>query len=182
MWTISNLLSFCRLLLAVPFGVLLVNNHIYSALIIAVVAIGTDLADGYLARKLNQISEVGKVIDPLADKVFVGTAVICLVVMGRLPLWFVIAVLLRDVLILSGGLYAQRKIGKVIPSNYVGKFTVLILSIVLVGVTLGLDIALNYGIYVALGAMILSLCVYGIQMMEKVKKSNLLNNDNSDEK
>ena len=167
-WTVSNLLSFIRLLLAFPMAVLLMNNNVTASIILGLVAIFTDLMDGYLARKLNQISEFGKIIDPLADKVMVGTIAICLVLNGQLPLWFVIAIVLRDILILVGGLYAQGKVGKIIPSNYVGKVTVIIVSAVLIGAILQVRWFIDYGSFVALGALIISLSVYAVQMFKKI--------------
>lgn len=179
-WTVSNLLSFVRLLLAFPMAVLLMDNNIWAAIMLGAIAVITDLLDGYLARKLNQISEVGKIIDPVADKVLVGTVAICLVLNGILPLWFVIAIVLRDVLIVVGGIYAQGKVGKVIPSNYVGKVTVIIVTTVLTGAIARVPWFTDYGSFVALGALIISLSVYAIQMFKKIKDAEKgIKDDNS---
>lgn len=145
-----------------------------EALLLGIFAVLTDLSDGYLARRLNQISEWGKIIDPLADKVFVGISAICLVWRGSLPLWFVIAVLGRDLIILLGGLYAGRRIKMVIPSNYVGKATVIVLSIVLAAAVIEYRSIVNVGMWVALVAMLYSLYVYGKGMFEKIKEAKNL--------
>ncbi len=171
MWTISNFISLSRIVLAIPMAALLMSGQNISALILGLVAVGTDLLDGYLARKLNQVSEYGKIIDPLADKIFVGTVAICLLINGMIPLWFVIAVLLRDLLILIGGIYAKGKVEIVIPSNYVGKITVIILALVMGGVIINIRWCVDYGLYVALGALIVSLSVYSYQMYDKIKKA-----------
>ena len=180
MWTVSNLLSFVRLLLAFPMAVLLLENNIWAAIMLGAIAVITDLLDGYLARKLNQISEFGKIIDPVADKVLVGTVAVCLVLTGVLPLWFVIAIVLRDILIVVGGIYAQGKVGKVIPSNYVGKVTVIIVTTVLTGAIARVPWFVDYGSFVALGALIISLAVYAIQMFKKIKDAEKgIKDDNS---
>jgi cardiolipin synthase len=70
------------------------------------------------------VSEWGKVLDPLADKILVGTVVVIMVIKQMLPLWFVIAIVLRDVLILIGGIIAERRTGKITPSIMVGKLAV----------------------------------------------------------
>lgn len=171
MWTISNLISISRAVLAFPMAVLLMNGESLSALILGIIAVGTDLLDGYLARKLNQISEWGKIFDPLADKVFVGTVTVCLLITNKIPIWFVIAVVMRDVLILIGGIYAKDKVEMVIPSNYVGKTTVIILALVLGGVIMNIRWCTDYGLFVALGALIVSLSVYAKQMFDKIKEA-----------
>ncbi|GAB5465082.1 MAG: hypothetical protein Kapaf2KO_05180 [Candidatus Kapaibacteriales bacterium] len=91
----------------------------------------SDYLDGYLARKYNDVSETGKKVDPLADKVVVILAIIALVASDKSPLWFAVAVISRDVLILIGGLILQRIMkGFTLPSNMLGKLTVNVLSIV----------------------------------------------------
>lgn len=168
MWTLSNLLSFIRLLLAIPMAGLILGEQYAAAVILGIIAIITDLMDGYLARKLNQVSEFGKIIDPVADKVLVGTIAVCLILIGRLPMWFVIAVLVRDVLILLGGIYASSKIKFVIPSNYAGKITVLLICLAMVLCGLNVE-GSELTCFVALGAMLNSLVVYGTRMMKQIK-------------
>lgn len=169
MFTISNFISFLRLLLAIPMWFLLRENMNYEALALGLFAILTDLSDGYIARKMNQISEWGKVIDPVADKVFVGVTAIALVMRGSIPMWFLVAVLARDILIMLGGLYASTKIKMVIPSNYVGKATVICISSVLLSGVINYMPVINILSYIAAAAMLLSLIVYGKGMIDKIK-------------
>lgn len=169
MFTISNFISFLRLLLAIPMWFLLKENMNYEALALGLFAILTDLSDGYIARKMNQISEWGKVIDPVADKVFVGVTAIALVMRGSIPMWFLVAVLARDILIMLGGLYASTKINMVIPSNYVGKATVICISSVLVTGVINYIPIMDILTYIATAAMLLSLIVYGKGMIDKIK-------------
>lgn len=91
----------------------------------------TDLLDGYLARMLNQISELGKIIDPLADKIAVGVIAILMFINGLIPLWFIVVVLLRDLLILLFGLYLKGKKKIVLMSNYPGKIAVFTIGLAL---------------------------------------------------
>ena len=91
-YTVSNLLSFLRLLMAVPFWILIGNiNEPGMRSIIAILAfIGaiTDWLDGYMARKRNEVTEVGKIIDPLADKVTIGAIIIRLFLVGEIPAYY----------------------------------------------------------------------------------------------
>lgn len=97
----------------------------------------TDVLDGWLARKRNEISDLGKILDPLADKVYVGVVVVVMLMQEMLPLWFVLVVLGRDLLILVGGILFERRTGVVLPSNYPGKIAVLVLSATLLAIVAG---------------------------------------------
>jgi CDP-diacylglycerol--glycerol-3-phosphate 3-phosphatidyltransferase len=174
-WTTSNMLSFLRGLLAIPVGVALWHNNALAVILIGVMAVITDLLDGYLARHLNQISEAGKIIDPLADKIFVGTCALILIIQGRMPLWFGIAVMARDLLIMLGGLFATSKIKYVIPSNYPGKITVLLLVCTMLSMLLDFEVVKEYLMYAALAAMVISLTIYFVNMMYKIRAQKLEN-------
>lgn len=92
----------------------------------------TDLLDGYLARKLNQVSELGKIIDPLADKIAVGFIAVFMFLKGLIPVWFIIIVILRDLLILIFGLFLKKKKKLVLMSNYPGKIAAFTIGLALV--------------------------------------------------
>ena len=81
----------------------------------------TDLLDGKIARKYNLVTNFGKFMDPLADKLLVGAAMICLVEMGRLPAWIVIVIISREFIISGFRLIASDN-GIVIAASYWGKF------------------------------------------------------------
>jgi len=130
-FTISNGLSFLRLLLSIPLYFSIIGNNYSAAVIICLLAYLTDLGDGYLARKLNQITEFGKIIDPLSDKVFVFVFVITLFIQGRIPFWFFAVIASRDLLILLGGLFMASKVKKIPASNLFGKGAVLLIGITL---------------------------------------------------
>lgn len=133
--TSSNLLSTFRLFLAVPFWFLLNyfdNSTVrYYAFGLALFASFTDIMDGFLARKLNQVTEFGKIIDPLADKVCVGVIIIKLFLIGEISTFYFLLIVLRDLIIFTGGVIISKKIGKVLPSNALGKITVIIIGIVI---------------------------------------------------
>lgn len=131
---IPNILSITRILLVFPTGYLLTRQSEENTLIIVILLVAmyiTDLLDGYLARKLNMVSEVGKTIDPLADKICVTALALIIVFQGRIPIWFVSIVIIRDLLILIFGLYLKVKKKIVLMSNYPGKIAVLSIGIVL---------------------------------------------------
>jgi len=98
-FTIANLLSILRILLTPLFIYFLFTQQVHFellALAIFIIASVTDAYDGYFARKYAAVSEIGQFLDPLADKILMSAAFISFVVMGLIPLWMVILVILRD--------------------------------------------------------------------------------------
>lgn len=91
----------------------------------------SDLLDGYLARRMNLVSEFGKIIDPLADKISVTVIALILLYLGKIPLWFVLIIVLRDVFILAFGIYLNKKRDIRLMSNYPGKIAVFFIGVVL---------------------------------------------------
>jgi cardiolipin synthase (CMP-forming) len=142
-FNVSNSLSFIRLLLVIPAWIVFNNyDKIQAGYIVAVIGIFaaiTDILDGYLARKLNQITEFGKIIDPLADKILVVYIILNLFLIGEIPDYYFYMIVVRDALILTGGLIVSKKLGKVLPSDYVGKATVLAISFFLLIILLNID-------------------------------------------
>lgn len=133
--TKSNLLSLFRLLMAIPFWILLgnIDSPGNRAILFGMCILGaiTDLLDGYLARKFNEVTEMGKIIDPLADKVVIGIIILKLYLVGELPEPYFWMIILRDLLIFTGGIFVSRKLGRVLPSNMLGKLTVSSIAVVI---------------------------------------------------
>lgn len=123
---LPNKLTVLRVLM-IPFFVVFMLADVggaygkYIALAIFVVASLTDLLDGKIARKYNLVTNFGKFMDPLADKLLVCAAMICLVEMGRLPAWMVIVIISREFIISGFRLIASDN-GVVIAASYWGKF------------------------------------------------------------
>src|SRR6266568_2305246 len=96
-WTLSNFLSFLRVILVLPIATLVgseIPERRFIAAGLTLLAIATDYFDGILARKLDQVTDLGKVIDPVADKLAIGIVGLMLALHGRMPLWFIIAALM----------------------------------------------------------------------------------------
>ncbi len=98
--TVPNLITVVRLACIPVFLWLLFGAHQQTWAAVVLAALGaTDWVDGYLARRFHQVSTVGKVLDPVADRVLVATGVIAIMVHGAVPLWFGVATLLREVVV-----------------------------------------------------------------------------------
>ncbi len=171
-FTISNFLSFLRLLLAVPFWILIgkhsLNQINYEVITLCLIAGLTDVLDGYFARGRREITEFGKIIDPLADKIVVAAIVIKLFYLNAIPLYYLAMVIIRDLLIFVGGIFTSKKIGKVLPSNILGKATVINIGILILFILLGLKDIFLYQIifFSSIILMILSLIGYAIRARE----------------
>jgi CDP-diacylglycerol---glycerol-3-phosphate 3-phosphatidyltransferase len=119
-----NKLTMLRIFMVPVFMVLLLFNqipfHIIFALAVFILASVTDLIDGKLARKYNQITSFGKLMDPLADKLLVTSALICFVGLGLSDVWAVVIIIAREFLVTSIRLIAAGS-GKVIAASIWGK-------------------------------------------------------------
>ncbi|MBW7887068.1 MAG: CDP-alcohol phosphatidyltransferase family protein [Bacteroidetes bacterium] len=173
-WTISNFLSFTRILLTIPTAYFLYTPsefHREIAVLILLLAALTDLFDGYLARVLNQISEFGKIIDPLADKVGIGIVIVLLAIFGDIPLWFLILVIGRDVIIFSAGMYVKLKKGIILTSTMEGKVAVGFIALALLTAILrypSLSKIFEYLIWLSVISSVYSLIVYGKRFFKTI--------------
>ena len=130
---IPNILSSCRIaLIAVPAYLISTQNPDYRIYTLGFVLIGvaTDLLDGYLARRLNQVSDLGKILDPLSDKISTGVMVVFLHIYSDFPLWTVILILSRDFVVLMLSLVFIKKRHLVLRSNELGRYAALSWGIV----------------------------------------------------
>jgi CDP-diacylglycerol--glycerol-3-phosphate 3-phosphatidyltransferase len=123
---LPNKLTIFRVLLIPFFVVILMTNCLgdisgWTALIIFVVASLTDLLDGKIARKYNLVTTFGKFADPLADKILVISAMICLVELQKLKAWIVVVIVAREFIISGFRIIAAEK-DVVIAASYWGKF------------------------------------------------------------
>ena len=164
-----NKLTVARMIM-VPFFVLFIltgwggEANRYICLVIFAAASITDWFDGKLARKYNLVTNFGKFMDPLADKLLVCSALICMIELDRLPAWMVIVVIARE-FIISGFRLIAAENGVVIAANYWGKFktTFQMLMIIYLVVDLQFAYANVVGmvlVYVALALTVISLVDY----------------------
>jgi len=145
----------------------------YIAAIIFIVASLTDTADGYIARKYNLITVFGKFMDPLADKLLVCSAMICLVDLGRIESWIVIIIIAREFIISGFRLIAVEK-GTVIAANYWGKFKTVSQMVMVILMVANLGGVFNtigqIFKWLALALTVISLVTYMMQNKDVLKE------------
>lgn len=125
MKNIPNILSLIRICLVFVFIALFFSlEHPYAALLVFLLAGATDVVDGYLARRNNWISNIGKILDPFADKLMQCTVLICLYIKDFIPLWFVIPFIFKELFTLTIGLVVIKRRSVAVVSKWYGKLTV----------------------------------------------------------
>ncbi|NUO18483.1 CDP-alcohol phosphatidyltransferase family protein [bacterium] len=140
--TVPNILSIARIFLLIPLFHFLKlgpkENGNFWAIVVMAIALVSDMIDGLIARWFHVETDWGRVLDPLADKIWLGALAIFLALPTRenpLPLWFLVVILIRDVLIVSGSYYVYKKRGLVVTSNYIGKATMFVIAVTLISYT-----------------------------------------------
>ena len=124
---IPNILSIIRIGLVGVFIYVFFNNYPHNlvwALVVFLSAGLTDVIDGFLARKFHWITNLGKILDPLADKLMQCTVLVCMLSKKLIPAWLVVPFILKEFLMLLGGLLIIKKKRVVVVSNIYGKMTV----------------------------------------------------------
>ena len=124
-WNLPNLITVVRILLAPVFiWMLLADNGAHDALrwaaaVLFIIAIATDGIDGMIARRHNLVTDLGKILDPIADKILTGGALVCLSILDELPWWVTIVILVREIGITVFRFVMLRD--RVIPASRGGK-------------------------------------------------------------
>lgn len=136
-YTWSNFISLSRVLVAIPIIWLHIENEYrVSNLIILLIGYGviSDYLDGLVARWCNEISELGKTLDPVADKLMAFFLFLYTVILGWIPIWYFAVGVVRDLLIMAGSAHIKKHRGKVAMSIMSGKISVNIMALYWLGV------------------------------------------------
>jgi cardiolipin synthase (CMP-forming) len=134
---IPNLITMVRFLLIPVFVYFFFSENQYSieiAVAVFILSGITDTLDGYIARRYNQITKLGIVLDPLADKIMLITVLASVTISNNIPTWIIAVVALKEILMIAGAisLYNERDI--VIPANIFGKISTLLSYIAILAV------------------------------------------------
>lgn len=185
---LPNKLTIFRMILILPFVLLLLGGYHewgwfkaifggimeyvdYIALVIFIGASLTDLIDGKIARKHNLVTNFGKFMDPLADKLLVCAALIALVEMGRIPSWVVIIIISRE-FIISGFRTIASDNGVVIAASYWGKFKTtfqMVMVCLMIANISALSLITDIIMWIALALTVISLVDYLIKNKDVMK-------------
>lgn len=139
-FTIPNVISFIRLCIVPVYMVLLLNGYDLLATFMFALAAGTDWIDGQLARRTNCVSKLGQLLDPAVDRILMSCGVIGLMLVGRLPIWIVVVVLGRDLMLLVGGAYLLKRYHERVAVIYPGKVATTFLFVGFAGLLLNMPL------------------------------------------
>jgi cardiolipin synthase len=143
--TVPNVISFSRIALIPVFFLLIVDPDTTTAgVILFAVVIATDWVDGTIARRTGQVTELGKVLDPVADRLAIAAGIIALVIRGVFPVWAAVAILARDLVVLVAGSYVLSRTHVRLDVRWIGKVATFSLMVAVPAVSWGaLDLPLG---------------------------------------
>lgn len=168
---IPNLLTLARLVfLSIPAYLISRQDPSLKPWILLCIAIGiaTDILDGHLARRLNQVSDLGKVLDPVSDKIATAILVIALNIYSDFPLWAVILVLGRDLTVLVLSIFFIRSKHAILTSNMIGKLAALSWGIVILVWILDIDVLKTIFLWCAVALVAVSAISYGKRFLVSI--------------
>ena len=129
---IPNILSMIRICLVFVFVAVFFMGKTYTALFVFLLAGATDVVDGYLARRNNWVTNLGKSLDPFADKLMQCTVLVCLCIKRFIPLWFVIPFIAKELFLLIISLVVIKRRSVVVVSKWYGKLAVCLFYLTIV--------------------------------------------------
>lgn len=149
-FTVPNLISVIRLCLVPVFLVLLFTGYDLMATFLFALAAGTDWVDGQIARRTHSVSKLGQLLDPAVDRILMIAGVAGLFLVGRLPLWIILVVLIRDLALLVGGAVILKRYRVRVAVVYAGKVATTLLFVGFAGLLLNWPLLPGLGIVDAL--------------------------------
>lgn len=161
---VPNILTIIRFFI-IPFIIVfaLQNNYIIAIIFLVISGI-TDVADGFIARKFNYITDFGKLMDPLADKCTQIATLLVLVIQEIIPVWILVVVVIKEVILVAGASFLYGK-DLVVSSKWYGKISTVLFYIAIFCSMLIKQFQLpytfdNYIYYIAIGLTVFSLVMY----------------------
>ncbi len=178
-WTLANMLSLARVVLVIPITYLIIKDGSVAWILgLVFAALCTDWFDGTVARWSKTVSEWGKVLDPLADKIASISVVCALAVRGSLPVWFLVLILVRDILIVWGSTLATRKLQRVLMSLWWGKVAVFMLALTVLGAIMKADPPiLDISIWISSFLFVFSFFLYAYRFSRLMKEEDVSEED-----
>ena len=176
---IPNILTIIRFILIPFIYISVLSKHFLTALIIFSISAITDVLDGYIARKYNYITDIGKLIDPLADKLTQVSLLLSLAILKILPWWIFAIVLIKELILVISASVLYSKKDVVVYSKWYGKLATTLFYLAIIcsllinqfNITMAFRVDL-YLYYLALLATVFALIMYAIKFEFKRNKTN----------
>ena len=156
----ANLISVSRIFLTIPSFMLFDSGNKYLGLMILIIIIITDYADGMVARRLDQVSDFGKALDPIADKIVIMILFLYLLIESEFPIWFFVSLISRDLILAYLSLLVKRKSGTMPVANILGKIAVNFISLMVIAWFMAWEDLKIFGLWGSIIVLLYSTIVY----------------------
>lgn len=169
-FTLANMISMLRIVLTVPAVWLFATDKWEWGLVILGICVISDWLDGFVARKTHEVSDFGKMIDPVADKVVAAGMILLMIIRMDFPLWFLIILAVRDGSVFLSKRIFYNRYGIVTGANIAGKMFILVLTVAgvfwLLEFYLGINLYAIYILYFDVALMLVSWVAYIVQAVK----------------
>ncbi|MEA3391590.1 MAG: CDP-alcohol phosphatidyltransferase family protein [Candidatus Marinimicrobia bacterium] len=169
-FTAANIISMARIVLTIPAVWLFATDRWVWGLIILGICVVSDWLDGFVARKTHEVSDFGKFIDPVADKVVAAGMIVLMIIRMDFPLWFLLVLTVRDASIYTMKRIFYKRSGIVTGANIAGKMFLLVMTVAgvlwLLEFYLGINLFAIYVLWLSTLLMLISWVVYTIQSVK----------------
>ncbi|TBL72974.1 CDP-alcohol phosphatidyltransferase family protein [Paenibacillus thalictri] len=167
---VPNLLTGCRFILIPVYLFVFYSGHIKTAFLVLLIAGLTDVLDGYIARTQQLVTQLGSMLDPLADKTMMIAVIVSLVFSKMIPWEAAIAIFIRDAGMIAGSAFFHFRGKKTVPANVMGKLTTVLYYIAILLITFQLPFAVFY-LWFVIGVSFLTSFIYIFQFRSLNKKN-----------
>ncbi len=167
---VPNALTILRFVLLPFFVWQFFRGHTTTAFIIYIVVQLTDMLDGLIARKCNLVTNFGKLMDPLADKLMLLTVLICFGIDGRVPWWIIALVLVKEAALVVGGAVALHR-GIVVHAKHIGKVATVVFALSIVLNFMSMSPLDRYVLYAAVALTLSALVFYAADMLGPLREA-----------
>ncbi len=165
---IPNMLSILRVVMIIPFIYALVYEDYVGVVLILITILGTDYFDGYLARKWDASSELGRILDPLADKITVASVGILMIFLRGFPVWLALGLVVRDLIILLAAFHMIRRDLPIPISNNLGRVTVGVFAATLIIFLFRLEVMKTPAVLLSAIMVVVSTVSYGKMFFREI--------------
>ncbi|MNI01240.1 putative CDP-diacylglycerol--glycerol-3-phosphate 3-phosphatidyl-transferase 2 [compost metagenome] len=159
---LPNMLTISRFFLIPVYLIVFFEGYIKIAFLIMIIAGLTDILDGYLARSRGQVTTIGIMLDPLADKTMMIAVIVSLLISGMIPWQAAVAMFLRDAGMIAGSAYVHFRGKKTVPANVMGKLTTVLYYLAVLLIVFKIPYAIQYLWFVVIVSFLTTI-IYAIQ-------------------
>ncbi|MCH8305391.1 MAG: CDP-alcohol phosphatidyltransferase family protein [Candidatus Marinimicrobia bacterium] len=156
----ANSISISRIFMTIPSFMLFDSGNKYWGLLVLILIIITDYADGIAARRLNQVSDFGKALDPVADKIVIISLFIYLLIKSDFPIWYLASLISRDLVLSYLSLLVKRRSGIMPQTNVPGKIAINFIALMVIAWFMEWEDVKMFGLWSSTIFLIFSTVVY----------------------